>query len=361
MSTVLEARDIDFWIGSRQILRSVSLSLAAGEFVSILGPSGCGKTVLLKTLCGVESPRSGVVTSERGEVKSQSAAQHGVVMVWQSLALFPHMTVGENVAFGLQAQGLVRAEIESRTSEALRAMQLSQLAGRDVRRLSGGEAQRVAVARAIALRPRVLLLDEPTRGLDPGLRREVFRHVKNLNAEMNIAILMVTHDVDEALLHSNRIIAMKEGRALQAAPPDEMLRAPNSAAVARLFGRSNLFLGTLRGQARGTHAQVEIAGLMMETCPLSSAPTVIDAGASVALMIQPEDILIDRAGGADSLHATIESIYRRHWGNQILLYSEELGLLRCEQRGGAEDSHISVGERVKIHWRRETGRLLPLD
>ena len=235
--------------GTFTALDGVSMQIRDREFFTLLGPSGCGKTTLLRIIAGFELPSSGTVRIEGADSSYLPPQRRPVNTVFQSYALFPHMTVAENVAFGLQMQKVARLEREARVSEALRLVRLESLASRLPRQLSGGQQQRVALARALAPRPKVLLLDEPLSALDLKLRKEMQSELKRLQRETGITFILVTHDQEEALAMSDHIAVMSAGRVLQTGEPREIYDNPKSRFVADFIGESNVLPGAMVGRS----------------------------------------------------------------------------------------------------------------
>ena len=223
----------------------VSLDILRGEFFSLLGPSGCGKTTLLRVLAGLEAPSSGAVRIGGRDVTHTPPYARPVNMVFQHYALFPHLNVRKNVAFGLRYQGTRGAEAAARVAEALERVQLPGLENRYPHQLSGGQRQRVALARALVLRPQVLLLDEPLAALDQKLRREMQVELKHLQRTLGITFVFVTHDQEEALTMSDRIAVMNAGRVEQSGPAERVFETPRTEFVARFMGAENLFTATV--------------------------------------------------------------------------------------------------------------------
>jgi len=221
---------------------SISLDVAAGEFFSLLGPSGCGKTTTLRMVAGFERPTSGSIMLGGSEITHQAPAKRPLNMVFQDYALFPHLTVGENVAFGLKVKRLGKDERSERVAGALTTMQLTGLSERRPSQLSGGQRQRVALARALVNRPQALLLDEPLGALDLKLRKEMQAELKEVHRATGTTFLYVTHDQEEALTMSDRIAVMRDGRVEQLADPRTLYEKPTTAFVADFIGTSNLLV-----------------------------------------------------------------------------------------------------------------------
>ena len=229
--------------GDHLAVDSLSLAVEKGEFVSLLGPSGCGKTTTLQMIAGFIEATSGSVRLEGRDLLAMRPNQRGLGIVFQSYALFPHLTAAENVAFGLEMQRVPKAERESRVREALQLVGLSAFADRFPRRMSGGQQQRVALARALVIRPRILLLDEPLSNLDAKLREEMQVELRQIQRTVGTTTLLVTHDQAEAMALSDRIVVMNQGRVEQVAKPHEAYERPASAFVAGFLGKTNLIDG----------------------------------------------------------------------------------------------------------------------
>jgi spermidine/putrescine transport system ATP-binding protein len=237
----IEIRSVIKRFGSFAAVDGVTLSIAAGEFFSLLGPSGCGKTTLLRMLAGFEHPTSGSLLIEGREMAGVPPYLRPVNLVFQHYALFPHLTVAANIAFGLRYQKVPRADQRHRVAEALELVRLKGLESRKPDQLSGGQRQRVALARALVLRPRVLLLDEPLGALDQKLRKEMQVELKNLQRQLGITFVFVTHDQEEALTMSDRIAVMNGGKVEQAAPAATIFERPATMFVAQFLGAANIF------------------------------------------------------------------------------------------------------------------------
>jgi spermidine/putrescine transport system ATP-binding protein len=240
--------------GSVVALAAVSLSIFENEFFTLLGPSGCGKTTLLRLIAGFEHPSAGVISLDGRDLTELPPHRRPVNTVFQSYALFPHMSVAENVAFGLERLGRPRAEIIARVKHVLALVKLEAMADRRPAQLSGGQQQRVALARALAPAPRLLLLDEPLSALDQKLRREMQGELKRLQRETGVTFVLVTHDQEEALAMSDRIAVMSTGRVLQIGGPSEIYDRPATRFVADFIGEANLLPGDLVGRPGGTVA-----------------------------------------------------------------------------------------------------------
>jgi len=270
---------------------SIDLDIPSGGFFSLLGPSGCGKTTTLRLIAGFEQPSSGRVLLDGRDMAGTPPSKRPVNTVFQSYALFPHLRVFDNVAFGLRRAHVPRAEIRRRVGEALDLVQLSDLAARKPGQLSGGQQQRVALARALVLRPAVLLLDEPLGALDAKLRRQLQVELKQLQTRVGITFVYVTHDQEEALTMSDRIAVINRGRIEQAASPRDLYEEPANAFVADFLGVSNLMDATANGPS-GDAAQVRLAnGFSVEV-----RRGDISRRGEVKVVIRPERVLLEPAG-----------------------------------------------------------------
>jgi len=239
--TVVSLKNVTKKFGDKTIIDSFNLNVNHGEFLTILGPSGCGKTTVLRIIAGFESAESGKITLDGDNVTNIPAELRHVNTVFQSYALFPHMTVFENVAFGLKMQKLPREEIDVRVTDVLKMVRLNSLASRKPHQLSGGQQQRIAIARAVVNKPNVLLLDESLSALDYKLRKEMQTELKQLQRKLGITFIFVTHDQEEALSMSDRIIVMKEGKIEQDGTPKEIYEEPKNLFVASFIGEINVF------------------------------------------------------------------------------------------------------------------------
>jgi ABC-type Fe3+/spermidine/putrescine transport system ATPase subunit len=267
------------------ILHRVSVAVRSGELLMLLGPSGCGKTTLLRAIAGFVEPEAGSIRFDDDEMRGRPTHLRDVGMVFQSFALWPHMTVAENVGFGLRERRVPRAEIATRVEAALESTRMAGYGARHVDELSGGEQQRVALARALVIRPRCLLLDEPLSNLDAKLRQSMREEIRRLCKEAGLTTIYVTHDQKEALAIADRIAVMRKGRILQIGTPAEVYRRPQSRAVATFIGESNIFKGRV--------AAVDEGGIRVES-PLGTIVAAADQtfspgpGAEVWISIRPE-------------------------------------------------------------------------
>jgi len=285
------------------VLRDVSLRAASGELITLLGPSGCGKTTTLRCLAGFITPDAGDIRVDGASVLHQGPAQRDFGVVFQNYALFPHLTVFENVGYGLRVRGVDAAETRRRVADALAVVSLQGLEGRLPRALSGGQQQRVALARALVIRPRLLLLDEPLANLDARLRQDVRALIRQVQREEAITAFYVTHDQAEAMAMSDRIAVMRQGRVLQFATPREIYARPVSSYVAHFTGEANLLPVEVLGMISPGRYRIATAAGQGE----ASGPEDIAPGTQRLLMIRPE-ALTPADAGLPGLSATIRAM-----------------------------------------------------
>lgn len=291
-------------------LDDVSLDISEGEFFTLLGPSGCGKTTTLRLIAGFEMPSSGEVWIGGVNNTSIPPFRRRVNTVFQSYALFPHLTVEENIAFGLSVKKVPKAEHKKRVEDALRLVRLSDKSTRRPRSLSGGQQQRVALARALVNRPSVLLLDEPLGALDLQLRKEMQVELRGMQKELAITFVLVTHDQEEALTMSDRIAVMSSGHVLQIGSPSQIYEQPSTAFGARFIGEMNFLDGSI-ASLDGDEALVEFANISARV----KNPIGLPAGAKVSIAVRPECITLAEAGlsgpGQCSIEGVVENVVYR--------------------------------------------------
>ena len=288
--------------GSTTVVKSVDLSFNKGEFVSLLGPSGCGKTTILRMIAGFERPTSGRILVEGKDITAQPANQRKIGMVFQSYALFPNMNVADNIGFGLKVAGVGRAERDKRVDEMLALIGLSGYGKRYPFELSGGQQQRVALARALAPRPRMLLLDEPLSALDAKIRVSLREQIRAIQRELGITTVFVTHDQEEALSVSDRIVVMNAGNVEQFGGPFEIYNRPASRFVATFVGTLNTLQATVADAASKT---VAIDG---QVVTIPALPAGARNGEAIALTVRPEAISLDGASRDIVLDGTITEV-----------------------------------------------------
>ncbi|RZL53788.1 MAG: ABC transporter ATP-binding protein [Variovorax sp.] len=293
--------DIVHRYGGATAVDHVTLEVAAGELVALLGPSGCGKTTLLRIIAGFIAQSSGKVVIGGKRIDELPPARRNVGIVFQNYALFPHMTVAENVGYGLAARGTDRAAAAKRTADMLEMVQLGHLAGRLTKQLSGGQQQRVALARALAIEPRVLLLDEPFSALDKSLRLDMQIEIKRIQRAAGTTAIIVTHDQEEALGMADRVAVLSQGKLEQFAPPSQVYDTPATYFVNQFVGTANVLTGTLDAVG-GDGATVRLEdGTLLAT----RAPAGIATGARVVACIRPENMRLG-AQAAGAFEGTVE-------------------------------------------------------
>ncbi len=306
MIGALELSGVRKTFGGTVALDDVSLRIAGGEFVTLLGPSGCGKTTALKCIAGLTSPTAGEIRLDGRPIDHLPPEKRGFGMVFQNYALFPHLTVAKNIAFGLELRRLPKAEIRTRVREALALVQLDPdtFADRYPRELSGGQQQRLALARAVVLEPRVLLLDEPLSNLDAKLRADMRLELRRLHGHLRLTSIYVTHDQAEALSLSDRVVVMREGRIEQVGTPEAIYHRPASLFVADFLGFKNRLPVRVEA-ADGTWVRVVAPGLRLtaEAAPAAGLPL----GAEAVACFRPEAVRI-ASGGGWAFEATVELV-----------------------------------------------------
>lgn len=338
--------------GAVAVLDGLGLDIDAGSFFALLGASGSGKTTLLRLIAGFEVPDSGRIALDGADLTGAPPYARPVNLVFQSYALFPHMTVADNIAFGLRREGMAGVELDRRVAEMMALLRLDGLAARKPRQISGGQAQRVALARALAKRPKLLLLDEPLAALDRGLREHMRVELKRLHAALGTTFVLVTHDQEEALAMADRVALLDQGRLAQLGTPEDLYERPTSLAVARFIGRINLMEGRVAGT--GEALLVEIPGLgTVRARPAIACPPV---GDPVAIGLRPEKI--DFGDGDNARSATVtevtylgdQSVYRLALGGGV-----ELRTTRPNRDGPA----ARPGERITVSWPATAALIFP--
>ena len=340
---------------------SVSLDIREGEFFALLGPSGCGKTTLLRMIAGFEVPNEGAILIDQEDMEGVQPNHRPINMVFQSYAVFPHMTVFDNVAYGLRVgrDKVSAAEIKARVGESLELVKLDGLDARKPDQLSGGQRQRVALARALVKRPKVLLLDEPLSALDAKLREAMQLELVRLQETVGITFVIVTHDQSEALSMADRIAVMDAGLVRQIAPPSELYENPNSRFVADFIGKMNLFEGEVTG-TQGERVLVDIAGL--GSVPLLSVAGG-EARGTVGMAVRPEKVRLDNqppAEGFVGLKGQVGEV--AYYGDVSHVYvTDDQGRsisANFQNSQRRTEQAIRSGEEVWCSWRPEDAVLL---
>ncbi len=340
----------------RAVISDLDLSVADGEFLTLLGPSGCGKTTLLRLLAGFEQPDSGELLLDGQAIAALPANQRPINTVFQSYALFPHMSVFDNVAFGLKMQKIPKNEIPRRVTEALRMVQLEGLEQRRPHQLSGGQQQRVAIARAVVNRPKVLLLDECLNALDSKLRKQMQIELKQLQRQLGITFIFVTHDQEEALAMSDRVAVMRDGNIEQLGTPREIYEEPASLFVARFVGEANFFPGSVVADD-GSYLLADVAG---RRCRLNRRRRY-PAGTAVKVLLRPEDLRLYAPAEEDGWPGKIvERTYKGMTLDSVVELDSGLRLLASEFFDEDDPSFdYSIGERVVVRWVENWEVVLP--
>jgi spermidine/putrescine ABC transporter ATP-binding subunit len=359
----IELRRVRKVFGESVALDQVSLDIKRGEFFSLLGPSGCGKSTTLNLIGGFEAPSSGDVRIEGRSMAETPPYERPVNTVFQSYALFPHMTVAENVEFGLRMKGVARADRQAAASEMLRMVSLAGYEARRPAQLSGGQRQRVALARALVNHPSVLLLDEPLGALDLKLRKQMQIELTRLQRQVGITFVYVTHDQEEAMAMSDRIGVMNRGRLLQVGTPGDIYDRPTHRFVMEFIGAANGFEGRLVQQANGIGA-VDVDGVARLRGLISG-----DVGerAHAALLVRPEKMRLafdDRPAGDGEIEGAISHVSRlgfvTHYtvrldnGQDVLCY-------RLADSAEGEAGSFEEGRRVVMSWKEEDARIFRAD
>ncbi|MBF4992984.1 ABC transporter ATP-binding protein [Arthrobacter gandavensis] len=290
---LLQLRSLSHSYGAVQALHGIDLDIAGNEFFALLGPSGCGKSTLLRSIAGFETPAEGEILLDGEPLTALPAHRRPVNMMFQSYALFPHLSVEKNVAYGLEVEGLAKAEVHRRVGEALETIGLTKFAKRRPGQLSGGQRQRVALARAIVKRPRLLLLDEPLSALDRKVRAEMQLELKRLQHEAGMTFVVVTHDQEEAMSMADRVAVLNGGRLEQVDTPVALYAAPRTRFVADFIGTANLIDGTAAA-----------GGILLDNGLVVAAEHTIPAGTAATAVVRPEDVAL-AAPGTGTLSGTV--------------------------------------------------------
>ena len=336
--------------GSVTALKEMSLSVEPGKLVTLLGPSGCGKTTTLRLIAGLESATEGRILIGGQDVTHLSATYRKVSMVFQSYALFPHMTVLENVAYGLTVSAMPRAEAAAKAEAGLELVGLAGYGARLPSELSGGQQQRVAVARAIVLEPEVLLLDEPLSNLDAKLRRHVREEIRQIQQELGLTAVYVTHDQEEAMAVSDRIIVMRNAEIAQEGTPHDLYERPNSAFIADFIGDANLVPCDVMAVGTGETA-VHVAGKSL------TLPHAFAHKGAANMVLRPHRVTLNQQANANSFKGAIT--YAAYLGDQIQYsVTGELGDIFVISE--TDVAPFAVGDNVEMHLDPKTTILVPV-
>ncbi|HMA40051.1 MAG TPA: ABC transporter ATP-binding protein [Gemmatimonadales bacterium] len=353
---VVALEHVSKWFDDSLAVRDATFSVRRGEFFAVLGPSGCGKTTTLRMIAGFEDPTQGRILLEGRDVSRVPPYRRSVNTVFQQYALFPHMSVADNVAFGPRSRKLAEADVSRRVRDVLAVVRLEDLAQRKPAQLSGGQQQRVALARALVNHPSALLLDEPLGALDLQLRQAMQIELKRIQREVGITFVHVTHDQEEALGLSDRIAVMNAGRVEQIGTPQEIYHAPATVFVAGFIGGANLLPATV-AEVRGGRAAVELAS--GDRVELPAGDWGARAGGRAVVMVRPERLRLDAAAATHGTLAVVQSI------------AFQGPVMRCDLRArdgtelvarvGPEQAvpDLRPGQELRVSWDVDAARLLP--
>jgi spermidine/putrescine transport system ATP-binding protein len=341
--------------GEVTAVEDICLQIEQGEFLTLLGPSGCGKTTLLRLIAGFEQPTTGQIRLEGKDVGNLPPHHRNVCTVFQHYALFPHLNVFDNVAFGLERKKIPKQEVQRKIAEALALVQLEGLETRMPQQLSGGQQQRVALARALVLEPRALLLDEPLGALDLKLRKEMQVELKRLQRRLGITFLFVTHDQEEALTMSDRIAVMRQGRIEQLGTPEEVYERPRTEFVADFIGVSNIFTA----EVISTDTHTVVAQLYGRTLRWPRPPS-FSGSAVVRFTVRPEKIKLMSEPGPERVPGIVEErLYlgdSTHW--RVRLGDGQIVTVFEQNRSADGRPLYDVGRKVFLHWDESSAVLL---
>jgi spermidine/putrescine transport system ATP-binding protein len=349
---MIEFRDVQKYYGDYHALRGINASIRAGEFFSLLGPSGCGKTTLLRTIAGFEDISSGAVLIDGKDAAQIPANKRPTNMVFQSYAIFPHLTVEENVGFGLRRAALSKDELGRRVGDALEMVGLTGFGKRAAHALSGGQRQRVALARALILKPKVLLLDEPLSALDKKMREQMQMELIKLQRQVGITFILVTHDQEEALVMSDRIAVMFEGQIAQLDDPETLYRRPKTRQVADFIGTMNFLPATVLSEAPGG-CEVEVAGLGRCQIAADQAPSG-RSGQDTTVGFRPETLTILYDGQAAAVRETPGTVEEVVYYGDMTYYDVKLdgvsSAVRLSMRNVPGRPVLDIGTRARVAW-----------
>ncbi|SFT58212.1 spermidine/putrescine transport system ATP-binding protein [Kosakonia arachidis] len=335
----------------KNVITNFNLTINNGEFLTLLGPSGCGKTTVLRLIAGLENVDVGHIRLDDQEITNVPAEHRHVNTVFQSYALFPHMTVFENVAFGLRMQKTPASEIFSRVTEALHMVQLDELAQRKPHQLSGGQQQRVAIARAVVNKPRLLLLDESLSALDYKLRKQMQNELKALQRKLGITFVFVTHDQEEALTMSDRIVVMRDGRIEQDGTPREIYEEPKNLFVASFIGEINIFNATVLERLDEARVQASIEG---RECNIH-VNFAVKKGQRLNVLLRPEDLRVEKIHDVAKVAGLIGYVRERNYKGMTLESMVELEngkMVMVSEFFNEDDPDFdhSLDQKIAINW-----------
>jgi putative spermidine/putrescine transport system ATP-binding protein len=340
--------------GVSLVVKDLNLSIGQGEFLTMLGPSGSGKTTCLMMLAGFETATHGEITLGGRPINNIPPHRRGIGMVFQNYALFPHMTIGENLAFPLEVRKMAKSEIDAKVKRALDMVQMGQFAGRRPAQLSGGQQQRIALARALVFEPELVLMDEPLGALDKQLREHMQYEIKHLHEQLGVTVVYVTHDQSEALTMSDRIAVFNDGRIQQLAGPEDLYERPANAFVAQFIGENNRLLGTVTG-LEGGFATVKLeSGATCRALAVSCG----EVGTQTQLSIRPERVTIGERAAENRVDAKVlELIYLGdHIRSRMEVHGDPDFIVKVPNAAGID--HLRVGEVTPVGWMADDCRAL---
>ena len=342
--------------GENLVVKDFNLAVQSGEFLTMLGPSGSGKTTCLMMLAGFETATSGEIILDGTSINNVPPWKREIGMVFQNYALFPHLTVGENLAYPLQVRNMTKSEIDDRVKTALNMVQLGEFGGRRPGQLSGGQQQRVAVARALVFDPKLVLMDEPLGALDKQLREQMQYEIKHIHENLGVTVVYVTHDQSEALTMSNRVCVFDDGVVQQLAPPDVLYEKPENAFVAQFIGENNTLLGTVE-EISGDNCDVKVeTGEVIK----SLAVNIEGKGSNTTLSLRPERVTINPEPGSCPNNLTGDVKELIYLGDHIRARLELCGQdeFIVKVPNSATHTQLVEGETVNVGWQVEDCRAL---
>ncbi|PPI88114.1 spermidine/putrescine ABC transporter ATP-binding protein PotA [Candidatus Pantoea edessiphila] len=353
--------DISKSFDNKLIIDNFNLTIYNGEFITILGPSGCGKTTILRLIAGLEKANKGYILLNNNNITNTSAEERNINTVFQSYALFPHMSVFENVAFGLRMQKTPSYEIITRVKDALTMVQLEHFGKRHPHQLSGGQQQRVAIARAVINRPKVLLLDEPLSALDYKLRKQMQNELKAMQRKLGITFIFVTHDQEEALVMSDRIVVMRNGKIEQDGTPREIYEKPKNLFVARFIGEINVFDTKVIKSDKNSYVRALVEGCECDIyCPFP-----VKTGDRLHVMLRPEDLRVKEAHNntVDGLIGYVRELNYKGMTLESTIELENGKLITVSEFFNEDDPDVDhfLDQKMVVNWVKSWEVVLPYE
>lgn len=355
---IIEISNVQKHFGPFQALFDINLSIKEGEIVTLLGPSGCGKTTLMRLIAGFEDPTGGSIRIDGVEMAGIAPEKRPVNMVFQRYALFPHLDVFENVAFGLKVKGMPKSEVKDRVNRMLEIVQLDKFSTRYIDELSGGQCQRVALARALVNGPKVLLLDEPLAALDLKIRQHMLAEMKRIHSETGATFVYVTHDQDEAMILSDRVVLMEKGKIVQVDQPEDLYSRPKSIFAAKFLGETNIFEGhVVEAAPQSTIVETSVGHRFVS----SAVQSVVKAD-KVFVSIRPENFSFDAANGSEDHHleGRVEDIV---FTGSRSFYTVGLpggARVRVQVQRSGRTRSPAVGSPARIYWDASSVVMVPM-